>query len=133
MPGSKVFIDTNVLLYLLSQDDEKADRAESLIRTGGVISVQVLNELTKVAHRKLGMSWMEVREFIELICTVCEVEAMTLETHDEGRRIAERYMLSVYDSMIVAAAVLTECDTLYSEDMHDGLEIDGLLRICNPF
>ncbi|MEE8398614.1 MAG: PIN domain-containing protein [Desulfobacterales bacterium] len=45
MPGSKVFIDTNVLLYLLSSDTDKADRAEAILQTGGVISVQVLNEM----------------------------------------------------------------------------------------
>ncbi len=48
-------------------------------------------------------------------------------------RLAERYCLSVYDAMIAAAALTAECDTLYSEDMHDGLVIDGRVRIVNPF
>jgi predicted nucleic acid-binding protein len=58
---------------------------------------------------------------------------LTIETHDLGKLIAERYKLSVYDAMIVAAALLGGCDTLYSEDMQDGLLIDNQLRICNPF
>ena len=132
MPETKAFIDTNILLYLLSEDSKKADRAETIIRAGGTISVQVLNELANVTHRKLAMSWMEINELLSLIRLLCSIEPLTIETHDMGILIAERYKLSVYDAMIVAAALLGGCDTLYSEDMQDGLLIDDQLRICNP-
>ncbi len=133
MPEIKVFIDTNILLYLLSEDSNKADRAETIVRAGGMISVQVLNELANVTHRKLAMSWMEINEFLSLIRSLCSIKPLTIETHDMGKLIAERYKLSVYDAMIVAAALLGGCETLYSEDMQDGLLIDNQLRICNPF
>jgi predicted nucleic acid-binding protein len=133
MPETKAFIDTNILLYLLSEDSNKADRAETIVRAGGTISVQVLNELVNVTHRKLAMSWMEINEFLSLIRSLCPIEPLTIETHDMGKLIAERYKLSVYDAMIVAAALLGGCETLYSEDMQDGLLIDNQLRICNPF
>lgn len=133
MPAVKPFIDTNVLLYLLSSDAKKADRAESIVREGGLISVQVLNEFTSVARRKLTMPWKDISEVLSLIRDVCPVEPLTIKTHDIGRRVAERYRLSVYDAMIAAAALLAECDILYSEDMHDGLIIDDQLRIHNPF
>lgn len=133
MPGPKVFIDTNVLLYLLSADNGKADRAEMVVQTGGLISVQVLNEMANVARRRLAMSWMEINEVLALIRSVCPIAPLTIETHDRGRLVAERYGLSVYDAMIVAAALLGGCETLYSEDMQDGLLIDHQLRIFNPF
>lgn len=133
MPATRAFIDTNVLLYLLSADSEKADRAEAVARTGGRISVQVLNEMTNVARRKLSMPWNEIAELVALIRSVCPTEPLTTETHNTGRRVAERYGFNVYDAMIVAAALLAGCETLYSEDMHDGLLIDQQLRICNPF
>jgi predicted nucleic acid-binding protein len=133
MPANKLFIDTNVLLYLLSADAEKADRAEEIILAGGIVSVQVLNELANVALRKLAMPWPEINEVLSLIRSVCPVEPLTVETHDGGRRVAERYKLSVYDSMIVAAALIAGCNTLYSEDMQDGLLIDKQLHILNPF
>ena len=133
MPEPKVFIDTNILLYLLSTDTLKADRAEAVVRTGGLISVQVLNELANVARRKLAMPWIEINALLELIRSVCPVAPLTVETHDRGRVIAERYKLNVYDAMIVAAALLAECETLYSEDMQDRLLIDQQLRIRNPF
>jgi predicted nucleic acid-binding protein len=133
MPDPKVFIDTNVLLYLLSADDKKADRVEVILRTGGLISVQVLNEMTNVARRKLAMSWMEIDELLALIRSFCAVAPLSVETHDRGRLIAERYGLSVFDAMIVSAALFGGCETLYSEDMQDGIFIDQQLRICNPF
>ncbi len=133
MPEIKAFIDTNVLLYLMSADAQKADQAEAVVRAGGRISVQVMNEFTNVARRKLTMPWNEIREVLELIRAVCPIESLTTETHDTGRHVAERYGLNVYDAMIVAAALLAGCKTLYSEDMQDGLLIDQQLRICNPF
>jgi predicted nucleic acid-binding protein len=133
MSDPEVFIDTSVLLYLLSADNHKADRAEIIVRAGGLISVQVLNEIANVARRKLAMSWMEINEVLALIRSVCPVAPLTTETHDRGMLVAERYGLSVYDAMIVAAGLLGGCKTLYSEDMQDGLLIDHQLRICNPF
>ena len=133
MAAAKAFIDSNVILYLLSTNAKKADAAESILLTGGLISVQVLNEIANVAFRKLGMSWTEINQFLAPLRSLCTVEPLTVETHDRGREVAERYGLSVYDSMIVAAALLTECTVLYSEDMQDGLVVDKQLRIANPF
>jgi predicted nucleic acid-binding protein len=133
MPGPKMFIDTSIVLYLLSADHDKADRAEWVLRAGGLISVQVLNKLANVARRKLTMSWLEINEMLALIRSICPVAPLTVGTHDRGRLLAERYGLIVYDAMIVAAALLGGCETLYSEDMQDGLVIDQQLRILNPF
>ena len=133
MAAAKVFIDSNVLLYLLSKDAKRADAAEAVLRAGGVISVQVLNEITNVTLKKLGMQWPEINQFLALLRSLCAVEPLTVETHDRGRAIAERYGLSVYDSMIVAAALLAGSTILYSEDMQDGLLVDKQLRIANPF
>ncbi len=130
---AKAFIDSNIVLYLLSADAAKADRAEGVIAGGGVTSVQVLNEVTNVARRKLGMSWAETDEILAGLRSACSVEPLTTQTHDTGRRLAERYGLSVYDAMIAAAALLAGCANLYSEDMQHGLLIDRKLRICNPF
>jgi len=130
---TKVFLDSNVALYLLSSDSAKANRAESLMAEGGVISVQVLNEVANVMRRKLSMSWGETGDVLDAIRAVCTTEPLTEQTHDTGRRVSERYGLSVYDSMIVAAALLAECSVLYSEDMLNGLVIDQKLRVVNPF
>ncbi|MEI2804376.1 MAG: PIN domain-containing protein [Albidovulum sp.] len=133
MPGTDSFFDTNVLLYLLSGDAAKADRAEAVLARGGILSVQVLNEFASVAARKLGLSYSEIREVLEPVRAVCAVVPVTLETHDLGLQIAERYGFSLYDALIVAAALLAGCATLYSEDLQDGQTIDGRLVVRNPF
>jgi predicted nucleic acid-binding protein len=61
------------------------------------------------------------------------VEDLTLQTHETGRALAERYGFSVYDAMIVAAALLAGCTMLHTEDMQDGLLVEGHLRLANPF
>jgi predicted nucleic acid-binding protein len=107
----------SILLYLLSDDDAKADTAEELLRAGGVVSVQVLNEFTSVATRKLSMSMADVREELDTVRAICRVDPLTVEIHDQGLDIAERYRFSLYDSMIVASTLFGKCSTLYSEDL----------------
>lgn len=131
MPGR--FLDSNIVLYLASEDLLKADRAQELVAEGGTISVQVLNEIANISRRKMGLSWAETRNFLLMIRGLLKVEPITIEIHDVGISLAERYQLSVYDSMIVSAALFAECDTLLSEDLQDGLLINGRLRVLNPF
>ena len=131
MPGN--FFDTNVLVYLASRDPVKADRVEEIVERGGTVSVQVLNELSNVARRKMRLSWSETRNFLSKIRYLLEVQSITIEVHDIGLGLAERHGLSVYDAMIVASALESGCHTLWSEDMHDGLMINRRLRIANPF
>lgn len=126
------FADTNVVLYLLD-DSPKADRAEQVLKRGPRISVQVLNEALVNCRRKAGLTWDEAAAFLAGIQTLCPVEDLTLQTHEVGRAVAERYGLSVYDAMIVASALIAGCTTLWSEDMQDGMLIEGRLRIANPF
>jgi predicted nucleic acid-binding protein len=133
MSGGEDFFDTNVVLYLLSADPAKADRAEELLAIGGTISVQVLNEFVAIASRKLHMSWIEIREVLAQVRAVCAVESVTIETHERAQRLAERYGISIYDALIVSAALLANCKTLYSEDMQDGQVIERQLTIRNPF
>ena len=133
MNGGEDFFDTNVVLHLLSADAAKADRAEELLAAGGTISVQVLNEFVAVASRKLRMSWSEIREVLAQVRAVCAVEPMSIETHERALRIAERYGMSIYDALIVSAALLANCKTLHSEDMQDGQVIERQLTIRNPF
>ncbi|HEX8555716.1 MAG TPA: PIN domain-containing protein [Sphingomonas sp.] len=127
------FFDSNILLYLAQDDSAKADTVERLLRIGGWINVQVLNEVTHVARRKFGYDWDGVSFLLDRARALLQVADLTVETHDDGRKLAERYKLSVYDGMIVAAARSSGCDVLWSEDMHHGLVIDGVLTIRNPF
>jgi predicted nucleic acid-binding protein len=129
----RCFFDTNILLYLLSEDEAKADRAEAAISEGGTISAQVLNEFASVASRKLAMSWAEIRDVLTPIRALCKVEPVSVDTHQRGLEIAERYGFSIYDALIVASAQLADCTVLLSEDLHDGQMFEGRLSVRNPF
>ena len=133
MSAAKAFFDTNVLLYLLSADAAKADRAEELLAGGGTLSVQVLNEFAALASRKLRMPWPDINEVLAQVRAVCEVQALTVQTHEQALTLAERYGLSLYDALIVSAALLAGCKTLWSEDMQDGQVMNRKLTVRNPF
>lgn len=132
MSADEAFFDSNVLIYLTDEASGKSERTEDLLADGGVISVQVLNEFANVARRKVQLSWVETREFLDTFRATLEIVPLTLETHERALDLAEQYELSVYDGMIMAAAQLAGCRVLYSEDMHDGLVIDKV-TIRNPY
>ncbi len=128
------FLDTNVLIYAVAKNDPRASKAEALLASGGVVSIQSLNEFVSVARRKLGMPWKEVKEFLDLICILCpDPVPISLDTHKAALAIAEKYGYSSYDALIASAALEAGCKTLYSEDLQDGQIINRQLTIRNPF
>jgi predicted nucleic acid-binding protein len=131
MPAS--FFDTNVLVYLASGDAAKADLAEAAVDAGGAISVQVLNELANVARRKMQMSWADTHALLSMLRGLLTVHPLTVEIHETGLGLAERYGLSTWDAMIAASALHAGCDTLWSEDMQHSMMLGDGLRIVNPF
>ena len=134
MPGR--FLDSNVVLYQLDDDPSaqvKARIARSLLTEAPTISVQVLNEVLVNCRRKARMDWAEASEVANGLRALCHVVPLTEDVHALGQKLGARYRLQVYDAMIVAAAVNAGCDTLLSEDMQDGLVIDRVLTIQNPF
>ena len=132
--NDRAFFDTNVLVYIVGQNDNRTASAEALVAGGGVVSVQVLNELAAVARRKLGMTWEDIQEALAAIRVLCRSPVpLTVETHEAGLRIASQYQFHIYDALVAAAALEAGCTTLYSEDLQDGQVIDGRLTIRNPF
>jgi len=131
MPGE--FIDTNVVIYSLA-NDAKQDKAIALLARRPVVSVQVLSETANIMRRKLGFDAAAIRAVVNRLSNECgSIQPLTLDTLHAALGVAERYGFSHYDSLIVAAALLAGCDTLFSEDMQHGQAIDGRLVIVNPF
>lgn len=132
--SGKAFFDTNILVYVVGQQDTRTDKAEALLAGGGIISVQVLNELANVSRKKLRMSWEAIDEALAAIRVLCPLPLpLTIDTHDAGRRIAAKYGYTMFDGLIAASGLEAECDTLYSEDLQDGQVIEGRLTVRNPF
>jgi len=132
--SDRVFFDTNLLIYILASGDPRGQRAERLFLDGGVVSVQVLDEFTDVARRKIHMSWKEVKDALQAIRIYCPDPApITIDTHDLALRIAEEHRVRIYDALILASALEADCDVLYSEDFQHGQVIEESLTIRNPF
>lgn len=130
---SRAFFDSNILVYAFTSD-RRSEVAYDLLQHGGVVSTQSLNELASVLRRKQKQEWADIAFSVQAVIDRCaDLVVLDLPLHRLGLRLAERYRLSVYDGMIVAAALTAECETLYSEDMHHGLVVDGRVRIVNPF
>ncbi len=131
--SGRSFLDTSILIYVISMGDARATKAEELLADGGYISVQVLNEFAAVARRKLKMPWHEVHDALSAVRTLCEAPVpLSVETHEAALEIAEQYGYHIYDALILAAALDADCDTLYTEDMQNGQRV-GAITIRNPF
>jgi predicted nucleic acid-binding protein len=128
----RIFFDTNILVYVTTSDPKK-QRAADCLRGGGVASVQVLNEFVHVARRKLRHDWPQIELALGLFrASLEDIVPITLNTHSGALLLAREHGLSIYDALIVAAAIEAGCDTLFSEDMQHGRTI-GSLAIVNPF
>ena len=138
--NDKFFLDTNVIVYSFDNDDPRKQRiARDLIRTAlmhqqGCISYQVIQEFLNVATRKFS-SPLSTRDcqvyLLDVLAPLCEIFP-SFEFYSQALQIADRWQYSVYDALIIAAALHAGCKTLYSEDMQDGQKVNGLL-IVNPF
>ncbi len=126
-----VAFDTNVLLYLAG-DDAKSERAAEVLAAGGIVNPIVLIEAARVARWKWQWDWPATNALLATVRANTVCLPLACDAHERGLRYAERYTLQIFDATIIAAAVLAGCTTLYSEDMHDGLTIDGL-TVQNPF
>lgn len=130
---ARCFADTNIPLYALDVDAEKRRKALALLRGNPVISVQVVNEFISVATGKMKLGRAEINRLARIMMKRCEVVAMDAAMVGEAIALGERFQFSHWDSLIVAAALRANCDTLYSEDMQHGQVIDNRLTVINPF
>ena len=126
------FFDSNVIVYAFL-DVEKRERALEVLAQGGVISAQVLNEFTHVAHKKRRRSWPDIEAALAVIRDwLRNIVPTTSATHAAAVVLARDHSLAFYDALIVAAAIEADCETLYSEDFQHGRRF-GDLTIVNPF
>ena len=132
------FVDTNVLLYAISPDPEEGEKrrqARALLREHDLaLSIQVLQEFYAQATRLSRPSSLrhdEAVAFIQIF-QVLPVQPITLEVFLTALEICQRFQLSYWDSAILAAAGISGCDTVLSEDLSPDQDYGGL-RVVNPF
>ena len=132
-----VFVDTNVLIYAHDLADPEKQRMAQVWRAElwkngrGRISFQVLQEFYAKVTQKRPAARDEVRAEVRdlLAWRPVPVDAVLLE---RGWKIQDRYQLSFWDALIVAAAITSSCRFLLTEDLNSGQDLDGVL-VVNPF
>lgn len=129
----RVFLDSNVVLYSLDLSTAKGRKAEDLLNRRPMVSVQVVNETVYVCIRKLRMEAGRARAIGNALLIHCEVKALDVADVQLAFELSARHRLSHWDALIAASAVRHGCETLYSEDMHSGLQLSADCRIVNPF
>jgi predicted nucleic acid-binding protein len=135
MPGNR-FIDTNVVLYLYSEDEPgKKKAADALVRGSerAWISTQILSETANVLRRKFKLDYPDVAAVVAEVCAACHVYVVSSETVMHALTLGQHYHHSYFDSLILAAALECGCETLVSEDMQNGFVVESRLTIWNPF
>lgn len=131
--NGRVFLDTNILVYAFTDNEEKCKTARQLLdesEASFVVSTQVLSEFynamakNKVEHQRIVASVTEIAEF-------CEINSVGYQTVKGAYQTKERYGFSYWDSLILSSALENGCSQVYSEDMHDGQVINDALKIVN--
>ncbi len=137
MPAS-VFLDTNVLVYAIERggpDPEKSSRALDLARRTDVcLSVQVLGEFYRAVtspRRAVALTHEEAVAWVQL-WKRHDVRPITVSHVDLALELARRFQVGYFDALILSSARLAACDIVYSEDLNEGQDYDGV-RVENPF
>jgi predicted nucleic acid-binding protein len=135
---AKIFIDTNVMRYAKFDDSSHKYKIANKLLSQNIksteinISTQVVNEFFINALRK-GKNVSEVKSIAKLFPEKFNILPVSMQTVCEAWRIFDKYRLSYWDSLIVSAALESQCSALYTEDLANGQIIDNSLRIINPF
>jgi predicted nucleic acid-binding protein len=128
MSGEQVFFDTNALVYLYSDDEpqKQGQALMALLTHECIVSRQVVNEFCNVCIKKKKLPLERVQQIVTNIRYLYGFYEIQDETVLHALAIHDRYQFSYYDSLIVAAALESDCDYLFTEDLQDGQVIDGL-------
>ena len=133
----RIFIDTNILIYMYSEEEEKKKKSIEVIRENEkkdiLISVQVLNEFVNILKKKFQKEPEDIRNALDEIESFFIIWDLNIDLIKDALRINERYRYSYYDSLIISTALDAGCSLLYSEDMQHKQRIDNALTILNPF
>ncbi|TAF77625.1 MAG: PIN domain-containing protein [Bacteroidetes bacterium] len=127
------FMDTNIALYAICNKGAKSEIAQNLLSFKPIISTQVVTESVNVMIKKLKFSKIEAFEKASDLLEVCTLSLIKESSLNIAFEISKKYQFSYWDSLIVAVALESNCETLYSEDMSHNLLIDGKVKILNPF
>jgi predicted nucleic acid-binding protein len=133
MKNEKYALDTNILIYLEGNDVAKRNIAENLLAGDPVIPTQGVSEFINVVRRLRGIPKYELLKEIAALFRYCLIVPVCRSTLDIAAALILKYDFQLFDSIIIASALESECTILYSEDMQHLMIVDEQLKIINPF
>jgi predicted nucleic acid-binding protein len=133
MNDDKIFVDSNVFLYILDNMLEKRKKAVEILSNRPVISTQVVFENINVAVKKFRYSPTNAVKHGRRLLAHCTLSLDTEKTIEKALELFQKDSLQVYDSRIVASALEAGCNILYSEDLQHLRVFEGKLTVVNPF
>ncbi len=130
--SNRFFLDSNVVIYALGDDQNKKEIAQDLLAQTPILSTQVLTEVSQVCLRKLKLESDVVAEWIALLNAQTHIIKISHEIIQSAIKTSKKYQYSFYDSLIIATSLHAGVEILYSEDMQHGQQIENI-KIINPF
>ena len=131
---SKIALDSNILIYNHSLNwEEKMIISLNFFNENPVVSTQVISEYLNVMRKKFKIEKNELMLLSSSWLEKCTVQPVVLSTVKLAQNLIKKYDFQIFDGIIVASALEANCDILYSEDMHNGLIVENVLKIVNPF
>ena len=130
-----IFLDSNIFLYGFSDADLKKHgiAKDILLSDNFTVSTQVINEVSNNMLKKLGFNELNIMDFVDSCYKRYSIINFSKDIFFSASAIRVKYRYSYWDSMVIASALESNCNILFSEDLHSGQEIEKRLEIVNPF
>jgi len=130
---NEAFVDSNIILYLMDDDDRKKSIASQILSERPFINSQVLAEVANVCRRRFKYTKNDISNLWTDLFADCRFTEITKTTFHKAIELVKTFDLQIFDSLIVASALEAGCNILYSEDMHHSMIVESKLTIINPF
>ena len=133
MTNKRFALDTNVLIYLEGNDAEKRSISEDLLSYAPIIPSQVVTEFLNVTHRLRNISKLQAMNEAAALFAECVIAPIQNSTINLAIELIQKYDFQLFDSIVVALALESDCEILYTEDMQHRLLVNKKLQVINPF
>lgn len=127
-------IDSNILIYAFGHQNEVKKRvAKAIISDCQAVSIQTINQTVFILQKKFNYTIIELEEIIQFFKDNFLIRDLTVNILENTMHVMNTYKYSFWDSMMLASALVNNCEVIYSEDMHHNQIVENRLKIINPF
>jgi len=130
---NRIFVDSNIVLYLMDEDERKKEISRKILSNSPSICAQVLTEVVNVCKRRFNYKKQELLRLWTVLLQDCTMVSTDNQSIQKAISLVERYDFQLFDALIISDALKANCTILYSEDMQHKMSVENKLTIINPF